>query len=371
MLRRSTMPAVAARAGTDWGSMTPIDLDGIGVAKLGGADGPPALRQPDGSGSLFGGLMADLRGAFDDLQSLNPFLPQAGRGDAGAREPGGRFHEVAFATAAGGRSYRLYVPTTSAAGIPMPLVVMLHGCSQSPEDFAAGTRMNAFAERNGFLACYPEQIASANGQRCWNWFNRDDQSRDRGEPSLIADMTRAVMARHAVDPARVYVAGLSAGGALAATMGQLYPDLYAAVGVHSGLASGAAHDLGSALAAMRRGGGTQVPEGSATTVPAIVFHGDRDATVAPINGDEVRIQAIHAAAVSAEAREGRVPGGRAYACTRFRDGGGRVMAEQWSVHGAGHAWSGGSAAGSFTDPAGPDASREMLRFFAEHVGTAR
>ena len=254
----------------------------------------------------------------------------------------------------------------------MPLVVMLHGCSQSPEDFAAGTRMNAFAERDGFLVCYPGQSSSANSSKCWNWFNDGDQRRDRGEPSLIAGITREVMARHAVDPARVYVAGLSAGGALAATMGQTYPDLYAAVGVHSGLACGAARDMSTAFTAMRQGGGARAAEGgSSARVPTIVFHGDRDSTVDPVNGDEVAAQAIHAAAVSRAVEEGRVTGGHGYRRTRFLDADGAALVELWSIRGAGHAWAGGDPAASYTDPQGPDASREMLRFFAEHAGAAR
>ncbi len=333
--------------------------DGEGPAVAAGRRGPPS--------NLFDGMMSDMQDAFDSFRSFNPFTASAPVPAA----PRGSFTERRFIGATGTRPYKLYVPACAEAGIALPLVVMLHGCGQSPDDFADGTRMNAWAERDGFLVCYPGQTAAANGQRCWNWFNDGDQHRGAGEPALIAGITRDVMARHPVDPARIYVAGLSAGGALAATMGQAYPDLFAAVAVHSGLACGAARDMSSAFAAMRQGGGGGATrEAAAVRVPTIVFHGDRDSTVNPVNGDEVAAQAIHAATVRSEAEDGVVAGGHGYRRTRFIDARGRALVEQWEIRGAGHAWAGGSAAGSYTDPHGPDASGEMLRFFAEHVGPA-
>ena len=268
-----------------------------------------------------------------------------------------RFTPGRHATASDGRDYKLYVPP-GAAGRSLPLVVMLHGCTQNPDDFAAGTAMNALARERGFYVLYPAQSSKANPQRCWNWFKHSHQQRGRGEAALIAGMTRDLMAAQGIDPQRVYVAGLSAGGAMAAILGTAYPELYAAVGVHSGLAAGAATDLPSALAAMK--GGAKAPAGTASGVPTIVFHGDADATVHPANAAQVMAASVGAGAGS-ERRE--VDGARRASVQLFRDGSGQVRGEQWTVHGAAHAWSGGNAAGSYADPAGPDASAEMLRFF--------
>lgn len=269
--------------------------------------------------------------------------------------------------------YKLYVPSTY-RGQAVPLVVMLHGCTQSPDDFAAGTRMNALAEEHGCLIAYPGQTQSANAQKCWNWFKPGDQQREQGEPALIAGITRQVMHSHTVDPRRVYIAGLSAGGAAAAIMAQAYPDLYAAVGVHSGLACGAARDIPSAFAAMRQGAAPPPRPGHPGTaalrariVPTIVFHADQDSTVHPRNGDQVIAQSNASGVLRVkEVQNGRVPGGHAYRRTIYADTAGEPLLEQWLVHGGGHAWSGGSPAGTYTDARGPDASREMLRFFLEH-----
>lgn len=280
-------------------------------------------------------------------------------------EDRGHFSTHAYSNAAGRRQYRLYVPA-GAAGEPLPLIVMLHGCTQDADDFAAGTRMNALAESHRYLVAYPVQPRRANPSKCWNWFKPDDQHRERGEPSLIAGITREIIAAHNVDPARVYVAGMSAGGAMAAIMIDAYPELYAAAGVHSGLAARCAHDLPSALAAMKGGkrsearrAGTDAPQR-----PVIVFHGDADATVHISNamhivhGFDVQVDA------GSEARRTDT-GRRACTVSRLvsRDG---IDAELWTIHGAPHAWAGGNAGGSYTDPAGPDASAEMLRFFLEH-----
>ncbi|GAB3651700.1 extracellular catalytic domain type 1 short-chain-length polyhydroxyalkanoate depolymerase [Ramlibacter alkalitolerans] len=260
------------------------------------------------------------------------------------------------------RNYKLYIPP-HAGERPLPLVLMLHGCTQDPDDFARGTRMNEAARAHGCFVLYPAQSQQANPQRCWNWFKHSHQQRGRGEPALLAAMTRQVMARHGIDPRRVYVAGLSAGGAMAAILGEAYPELFAAAGVHSGLAAGAAKDLPSALAAMRTGAAAA---NTRPGVPTIVFHGDADATVHPANGDHVVTGSVGGAPAQAQVERQRAGGGRGYTRHVHRAPDGTVLAEHWVVHGSGHAWSGGSREGSFTDPAGPDATAEMLRFFLAH-----
>jgi poly(hydroxyalkanoate) depolymerase family esterase len=278
---------------------------------------------------------------------------------------GGQFIAATHSNPAGTRTYKLYIPG-GYHGQALPLVVMLHGGAQSPDDFAAGTRMNAIAEEQTCLVVYPAQPSEANAAKCWNWFRPSDQQRGQGEPSLIAGITRQVMHDYSVDPRRVYIGGLSAGAAAAAVMGATYPDLYAAIGVHSGLASGAANDLPSALTAMRHGDlPTSFGAGDMSVVPTIVFHGDQDNTVHPRNGDHVIAQKM-TASLQKNVQRGRVPGGHAYTRTIHTDASGRAILEHWEIHGAGHAWSGGSPAGSYTDPRGPDAAREMLRFFLEH-----
>jgi poly(hydroxyalkanoate) depolymerase family esterase len=222
---------------------------------------------------------------------------------------------------------------------------------------------------------YPAQPSDANPAKCWNWFRPTDQRRGQGEPSLVAGITRQVMRDYSVDPRRVYIAGLSAGAAAAVVMGATYPDLYAAIGVHSGLSCGAANDLPSALLAMQQGelavasgsGDILAVRGDGPVVPTIVFHGDRDTTVHPRNGGHVIAQSMRTTPSQKQVLRGRVPGGHAYTRTLHIDASGRAILEHWDIHGAGHAWSGGSPAGSFTDPRGPDATREMLRFFLDHA----
>ncbi len=291
---------------------------------------------------------------------------QRGGGPAAAAELGdGVFLAKIYGNQAGSRPYKLYIPS-GYCGQPVPLVVMLHGCTQSPDDFAAGTRMNQAAEAQTFLVAYPGQTSAANMQKCWNWFNQSDQQRGGGEPSLIAGITRTVMQDYAIDPARVFVAGLSAGGAAAAIMGDAYPELFAAVGVHSGLACGAARDMQSAFTAMQRGGEGSKRPADRRALPTIVFHGERDSTVNPRNADAVITQAGQRDAVRSLVEHGEVTGGHAYSRTQHIAADGSTLFEKWVVHGAGHAWFGGSAAGSYTDPRGPDATAEMVRFFLAH-----
>ena len=277
---------------------------------------------------------------------------------------GGRFIAGSHTNRFGTRGYKLYIPT-GYHGQPLSLVVMLHGCTQNPDDFAAGTRMNAIAEEKQCFVVYPSQAQSANNSRCWNWFNALDQQRDQGEPSIIAGITRDVIETYHIDDRQVFIAGMSSGGAMSVIMATAYPDLYAAVGIHSGLPYASAQDLTSALAAMKGGAVDSMASPRIKGIPIIVFHGDKDHTVHPRNGDQIIAQSLAGnAAAQASTEQGKQPNGRAYKRTVHRDTHGHAVAEHWVVHGAGHAWSGGSNRGSYTDPKGPDAGREMMRFFS-------
>jgi poly(hydroxyalkanoate) depolymerase family esterase len=277
-----------------------------------------------------------------------------------------------FTCEAGSRDYKVYVPS-NAEGRTLPLVIMLHGCTQNPDDFAVGTGMNRLSEEHGFIVAYPRQPTHANQSACWNWFNIKDQMRDAGEPSIIAGITRAIMMDFNIDAKRVYVAGLSAGGAMAAIMSVTYPELYAATGVHSGLAHGSATDVVSAFAAMRGGPGSAAPgarirrrKRANDHVRTIVFHGMSDQTVHPSNAETILADAR--AGLAAPLRETQYDGfmgGRAYTRSVITTASGVPHVEHWAIDGLGHAWSGGSPEGSHTDNNGPDASREMLRFFLE------
>ena len=276
------------------------------------------------------------------------------------------FETTNFSCASGQRNYKLFTPRTY-SGSPLPLIVMLHGCTQSPDDFAAGTQMNQLADEIGFFVAYPAQSSSANSMGCWNWFKSSDQQKDKGEPALIAGITRQIMAEHAVDAQKVYVAGFSAGGAMAAVLGMTYPDLFAAIGVHSGLPCGAANDMMGAMKVMKRGGSYVPDNASLNAVPTIVFHGDKDRTVHPGNAHDVIAQ-FNSAGSHAQFKTtaGKSKANANYSHSVHSNESGVPMLEQWEIQGAGHAWSGGSSRGSYTEPRGPDASREMVRFFLEH-----
>ncbi len=301
-------------------------------------------------------------GLHHDTQATDTLLSQ------------GEFLALSHVDASGTRAYKLFVPPQALVGTRelLPLLVMLHGCSQNPDDFAAGTRMNDLARRRGWFVLYPAQGHDANASRCWNWFVPAHQQRGTGEPESIAGMVRAVLHRYGVDARRVFVAGLSAGGAMAANVAAAYPELFSAVGVHSGLRAGAASDLKSALVAMHQGAlpaqsngdRGDAGDGTAAAAPTIVIHGDQDNTVHPLNGDRL----VASLAIGTEPHTERdLVQGRNYTRRIWRNGRGQVQAEHWVIHGAGHAWSGGSTAGSYSDASGPDASAAMLDFFsAQH-----
>jgi poly(hydroxyalkanoate) depolymerase family esterase len=332
------------------------------------SDPPPALLAREGT-KLGGGRSSWIprrrtlpsRGASGLHSGHRPAVPVV-------RRPAGRFDAFSYTNAAGTRAYRLYIPASHTGG-PLPLVVMLHGGTQDAVTFAAATGMNDLAEHQRFLVVYPEQARSANVGRYWNWFVPGHQRRNAGEPSLIAGITGQVTGRYGADASRVYVAGFSAGGAMAAVMAAVYPDLYAAVGVHSGLAYAAAGDLASAFAAMRQGP-ARPARPAAQPLPLIVFHGDRDSTVAHANAagliDHVLAAGSPRATHTAVTTGGQVAGGHAYTRTCYQDPAGATLAERWTIHQGGHAWSGGVQHGSYTDPHGPNASAEFVRFFDEH-----
>lgn len=377
---QETIRSALSRAGLDpaaapFAGMTETLRRTLGAASQ-GPSASPVEGLPTGIRSRWG------------LAPMPPPVPDDRTGRSG---PSGHFELLSHTGRAGTRSYKLYVPEGLGAA-PAPLLVMLHGCTQSVDDFAAGTQMNRLADEHGLLVLYPEQPGSANASKCWNWFRAEDQVRDAGEPSLIAGIVRTVVARHGIDTRRIFVAGLSAGAAMAVILGETYPELFAAVGAHSGLAFGSAHDIPSALAAMKAGKGglgglgglpgrkpARGSLGAAQAVPTIIFHGDRDHTVQAANGLAIVQQArdaFAAAGVTLTEREdtaqGTAPGGRRYSRALHADGAGRTCVEAWTVHGGGHAWSGGSERGSYTDPSGPDASAAMLRFFLDqpYAGSA-
>lgn len=340
-------------------------LAGRGMAQRQGAEPSQGLRVREVVETVVRGIAPVLKGLGQPLRAPAPEKEHDTAGSA--------FVSRSLAVAAGARDYKLFIP--AAPQEPAPLVVMLHGCTQNPDDFAVGTGMNVLAERAGIFVAYPAQSRSAHPQKCWNWYDPSDQGRETGEPAIVAGITRAVMEAHAIDPGRVYIAGMSAGGAAALNIAHAYPDLYAAVGVHSGLAAGCARDLGSALMAMQVGApglGAGPSFGAPVTskrIPTIIFHGSDDNTVSVRNADQILAQAeasgLTAVAQSFEGTDSRF-GGHAFTRTRYAESGGRIVVEDWRIRGAGHAWSGGRPEGSYTDPDGPDASRAMLDFFAEH-----
>ncbi|HVG04567.1 MAG TPA: PHB depolymerase family esterase [Burkholderiaceae bacterium] len=320
--------------------------------------------------------------AYDvDIDSLvNPVSPgpHAPASPTSLPDASGEFLAQRFSGHAGSRNYKLYVPSGDTSA-PLPLLVMLHGCTQNPDDFATGTRANRWAQSRRCLVVYPQQIQRANSHRCWNWFRPLDQQAGRGEPAIIAGIVKQVIDEYRVDTRRVYVAGLSAGGAMAAIVAREYPDLFAAAAVHSGLPAGAAHDVTSALTVMKTGRPKFASTGATRAirrfVPVIALHGDADSTVNPANSDWLIDSAVdmhrmlnpdsplHKTAQTINATDAS----RAVQRTRYLAPGGASIIEHWVVRGAAHAWSGGDAAGSYADARGPDATAAILDFFAQHA----
>jgi poly(hydroxyalkanoate) depolymerase family esterase len=368
--------ALAASAATRRAPDRPGAEEPSGGAPLRSLACPPPLADRGATQlrGLISGRPRRLR-AFPSRSASGPGLAHQA-GTPAAQRPAGGFDAFSYTNPAGTRTYRLYVPAGHPGG-PRPLVVMLHGGTQDATTFAAATGMNALAAREKFLVAYPEQARSANAGQYWNWFAPGHQRRDAGEPSLIAGITRQVITRYGADAARVYVAGFSAGGAMAAVMAAVYPDLYAAVGVHSGLAYASAADVASAFAAMKQGP-ARPARPPAHPRPLIVFHGDRDATVAHANATCLIDHALAAGgpghragtAPAAVTSGGQVPGGQAYTRICYQDRTGAPLAECWIVHQGGHGWSGGAPHGSHTNPRGPDASAEFIRFFNQHPAPA-
>ncbi len=357
-LRRSAASAVADVWGAVFAPSKPAKRSATKAGKPAAKTGQPTATARDGAATR------------SRTKTAAKLKPPATSGAKATVPRGAAFENGTHTSAFGTRSYKLFLPTRpKTTPDPLPLIVMLHGCGQSPQDFARGTGMNTLAEEIGFLVLYPAQAREAQHNRCWNWFKRDDQVRDLGEPALIASLTRHIIAEQNVDPAKVYVAGLSAGASTALIVATAYPDVFAAAGVHSGLAVGAAHDAASATRAMRSGapGRRHIAQ-----MPTIIFHGEADKVVNPRNGRFVALRALETFGHLARTEKtGRVIGGREYTRTVHRVGTGRPYAEHWVVRGSGHAWSGGNAAGSYTDPRGPDASREIVRFFLRHRTTKK
>jgi poly(hydroxyalkanoate) depolymerase family esterase len=308
-----------------------------------------------------------------------------------AHVPGGpgTLDQRTFTVAGRTRRALVHSPADVEPQTAVPLVCMLHGCTQDAVSFAAATLMNEAADRYGFVAVYPQQDRGDNPQNCWNWFLPEHQARGAGEPASIVAIIRELMgttSRWTIDNRRVFVAGMSAGGAMAAILAAVYPDLFAAVAVHSGLSYRSASGLGAAFDAMARGG--ENPTGQARAahaaigdlarpVPSMVVHGSADPTVAPVNADQVLQQSMTANRLAAPeicdldiarpttTSRAQVNDGHAYTRSRWTDRRGALMHELMKVDGLGHAWSGGANGGSHTDPRGPDATDAIWRFFAQ------
>ncbi len=282
------------------------------------------------------------------------------------------------------RRYRLFVPSRYRPHHPRPLVMMLHGCTQDPDDFAAGTGMDELAEEQGWFVLYPEQPASANPRRCWNWFRPENQVRGRGEPATLVALVDHLAQSYAIDREQIFVAGLSAGACMAVSLAVSYPERFAAVGVCAGVPYGAARSPFGALAAMRSGASpanllaARMAAGLSPrpVLPLIVFQGTADEVVAPENSTQLIRQwaDLHRLSVPGASAAGAGPlptsarrvvprRGHPFREELYRDRHGALVMCRYLVEGMGHSWPGGDPAGTYTDPAGPSASRLMVHFF--------
>jgi poly(hydroxyalkanoate) depolymerase family esterase len=295
-----------------------------------------------------------------------------------------------YESAAGSLPYFVYTPANYRIGTAVPLILMLHGCTQTAVDLAASTHMNRLADQYQFIVVYPQQVKTSNRYFCWNWFEPVNQSRAGGEPALFAGIVQSIEQNTSlwtIDEHRVYVAGISAGAAMSVILGATYPDIFAAIGIHSGLEYGAATTSKAVLKVSQRGGPDPLQQGlvaykamgdHARVIPTIVFQGVNDYIVNPINGDQVIQQWMRtdllASGGTYEAtyqkpsttKGGKVPDGRAYTIYTWNDSNGNELQEYWKVNGLGHAWSGGSKGVAYSDPQGPDASLAMYMFFMRH-----
>ncbi len=298
--------------------------------------------------------------------------------------------EFTYSDSSGSHPYFVYAPASYQVSIAVPLIVLLHGCTQTALDLATGTQMNALADEYNFIVAYPQQQRAYNRFLCWNWFTLENQSRTGKEPAIIANIIQAIAqntSQWTIDPRRIYVAGISAGAAMSVILGATYPDIFAAIGVHSGFEYQAATSQNKVLRVSRRGGPDPVLQGQAAyaamgrfvrVIPTIVFHGTGDLIINPINGDQVVQQWMETDLLAsnekykvnfnspANIRPGQVPGGRSYTVYTWNDNNGNELQEYWKIDGMGHAWSGGINNGSYTDPSGPNASQAMYTFFMNH-----
>lgn len=359
--------AANRRRPSDGGKPEPAAIPQPLQKAIGPARVPKAFRLPMGD-------VMDLLRSMTKLPAAN-HMPGAFTGSNAATPlhvpDGAQFLSRTVSCDAGARGFKLYIPA-SAPSLPKGLIVMLHGCTQNPDDFAAGTNMNGLAETHGLLIAYPAQTSASNASSCWNWFEPGHQHRNAGEPAILAQLVRSLVEEFGIDKRQVFAAGLSAGAAMAVILGKTYPDLFSAIGVHSGLAYQSAGNVVSALAVMRGRRGRMNPfrrepaQPRLRPVRVIIFQGSADRTVHPRNAEHVLEGSCSGSRPGTETTRTGLSNGRPFRQTVISDAGSRPLAESWLIDGAGHAWSGGNAAGSYTDRKGPDASKEFVRFFLDH-----